>query len=104
MSTTTERLSPPGNGSEPHLSEQVVLSGAGLMSEGIERGRTSASAAMDVVDELVFGAFDILEELNTLSVQFLPQLTTELAAKPTALAKKAYGTASSAVRQAIQGL
>ncbi len=107
MSTTTERLTPTpatDNGIESHLSEQVVLSGAGLMSEGIERTRSGASAALDVVDEMVFGALDIIEELNAMSVQLLPQLTSELTVKPTTLAKKAYGTASGALRQALRDL
>ena len=99
---TIEHSSAPrtnGNGKagDHNLSDQVVLSGAGLLTGTIERTRTNAGSLIDVLDDLMLGAFDLVDELNDLAAQIVPQLV----AKPTALARKAYTSASGAARQAV---
>ena len=85
------------NGHEPNWSDQVVLSGAGLLTGSIERTRANTTALMDVLDELVLGTLDIVDELNAASAELLPKLAT----RPAELARKAYTTASGALRQTV---
>jgi hypothetical protein len=85
------------NGTESSLTDQAVLSGAGLLTETIGRTRDNAGTLIDVLDQMVLGTFDLIEELNSLSAQVLPQL----AAKQTELARTSYATVTSALRRVI---
>jgi hypothetical protein len=86
MSTT---LLEERNGHDPSLADQVVLSGAGLISSTVERSRQNTS----VVDGLVLGSLDLIDDLNAALASFAP--------KPSAFARKAYTSASDAVRQVL---
>jgi len=103
MSTSTtdvvaSRSSRNGSPTMPEtISDQVVLSGAGLLSQSLELTRSNATALVDVLDEIVLGAFDVIEEWNTLSTDMARQLT----AKPVEVARKAYTTGSATLRQAL---
>ena len=104
MSTTelhdrpaTKRTNGSGTPAERNWSDQVVLSGAGLITESIERTRINTVGLLDVLDELVLGTLDAVDELNALSAQLLPQL----GAKPAQIARRAYTVASRTFRQAI---
>jgi hypothetical protein len=94
----TARSHVAGNGAEPHWADQAVLSGAGLVNEGIQRSRVAANSLIDVADAMLLGTFDLIEEWNSaLAEQIVPAMT----AKPTELARKVYTTASTALRESI---
>jgi hypothetical protein len=90
-----------GNGIEPHWSDQVVLSGAGLLSGGIERTRVNTEALLDVADSLVLGTLDLIDEWTSLSAQLLPQLYPMLTTEPAKLARQTYVAATRAVREGV---
>ena len=92
------------NGVEPSFSDQVVLSGAGLLSNSVERTRANVDAALDIVDELVLGTFTIVDDVNAIAADLVPQLLPALTAKPAQLARQAYVTASAAVRRSVHNL
>jgi len=107
--STTELVTPKsrsgkdhnGNGLEQHWSDQVVLSGAGLLSEGIERTRANAEALINVVDAVILGTLDLVDEWSSLSAQLLPQLVPMVTTKPAQFARQAYTTATKAVRESV---
>src|SRR5579872_7425334 len=102
MTTTEMRSEHRANGADPAetWSDKVVLSGAGLMTMGIERTRSNAEAFMDVVDDLVLGGLGVVEEWTSASGELVQRLST-LAAAPIPHARKAYRTGATALRRAV---
>jgi hypothetical protein len=76
------------------LADQVVLTGAGLVSQGIDVGRVNALAALNALDEVVLGSFDVLEEWN----KFTGQLAEQFGTRPLEVARKAYSAGTQTVR------
>jgi hypothetical protein len=79
---------------------QVVLSGAGLVSQGIDIGRINAVALVNVLDEIVLGSLDIVEEWN----KFSGQMAQEFGNRPVQIVRKAYTTGTTTIRQLLATL
>jgi hypothetical protein len=82
------------------LAEQVVLSGAGLMSQGIDIGRVNALAALNVLDEVVLGSLGVVEEWN----RFTGQLAEQFGNRPVEVARKAYAAGTQTFRQFLTAI
>jgi hypothetical protein len=90
--TTRERHM---NGDTPTLTDQVVLSGAGLTSQGLASGRQVIAGMLDVVDTLVTGMFDGAEDLVRSTI------ATELAIKGITVTRDAWTTGIGTARTAL---
>ncbi len=93
MSTTETRVRSTNGHADASWSDQVVLSGAGLISQGIDLTRSNASSVLGVVDDVVLGTFDVVEEWSALA--------HSLTSKPIEVARRAYTSGSSTLRQVI---
>ena len=77
------------------LADQVVLSGAGLASHGITSARRVVIGAVDSMDTIALGTFDIAGQLVD------SNLVTELAAKSISVARQAWTIGMDAGRDAL---
>ena len=82
----------------PALTDQIVLSGAGVASQTLTTALRVADGAVTAVDTLVLGAFDIAEQLAASS------LVAELAAKGVDVSRQAWSAAVATTREALAGL
>lgn len=80
------------------LSDQIVLSGAGLASQGIRTALQLVDGALSAADILVLGTFDIAEQVAASS------LVADLSVKGIKVARESWSTAMETYRQAIAGL
>jgi hypothetical protein len=97
---TSGRVSTEHRNGDLALAEQVVLSGAGLASQGIDIGRVNALAALNVVDEVVLGSLGVVEEWN----RFTGQLAEQFGNRPVEVARKAYTAGAQTVRQFLSSI
>jgi hypothetical protein len=79
------------------LVEQVVLSSAGLVTRTIDATRVNTDSLVDVLDEIVLGTFDVLDEWTKMSGQLAEQFAT----KPIEVARRAYTVGSANLRQFV---
>src|SRR5258708_37325002 len=86
-----------GHTTDTAFADQVVLSGAGLVSQGIDIGRINAVALVDVLDEIVLGSLDIVEEWN----KFSGQMAQEFGNRPVQLVRKADTTGTTSIPQPL---
>lgn len=69
---------------EAALTDQVVLSGAGLASQGLGRIRQVVDGAISTVDSLVSGGFDVADQLVRSNI------ATELASASLGIARRSW--------------
>lgn len=79
----------------PALADQMVLSGAGLASHGITSARRVVIGAVDSMDTIAHGTFDIADKLVD------SNLVTEVAAKSISVARQAWTIGMGAGREAL---
>lgn len=82
------------------LGEQVVLSGAGLVSRGIGLTRVNTEAFVGVLDEIFLGTLDVVEEWAKMSGQMAEQFST----KPIEVVRRAYTTGTSSLRHLVAAI
>ena len=93
--TTTRERHTNGNGDTPTLTDQVVLSGVGLTSQGLASGRQIVAGMLDAVDTLVLGMFDGAEELVRSTI------ATDLATQGITVTRDAWATSIGTVKTAL---
>jgi hypothetical protein len=96
QTTRNGRTSP--SDETPALSEQVVLSSAGLASQGINTFRQVADGVVSAVDVLVLGSLDIAEQVAASS------LLADLGTKSIGVARQSWSTAVDTYRETIGAL
>ena len=74
----------PQNGDSASLADQVVLSGAGLASQGIGGVRRALDGTVGAVDALMNGAFDVADRI------IASNLLTEVARRTLGAAREAW--------------
>ena len=98
MTITETRSTSTGNGhteGTPTLSDQVVLSSAGLATLGIASGRQILDGLLDAFDTIVVGILDTTEQLMQSNAG------RELATKNIEVARQAWGTTMHTIKAAI---
>lgn len=104
MPTTTERAASTAthnghNTSEPTLlAEQVVLTTAGAATRTVETTRKMAEGALNAVDTLVQGSFDLAEQLTRST------LLTDVAVKGLSIGRQSWGIGIETSRQVLASL
>jgi hypothetical protein len=79
----------------PTLSDQVVLSTAGLATMGFATGRQIVEGLLDAFDAIVTGVLDSTEQLVQANV------ASDLATKNIGVARQAWGTTFQTIKAAI---
>jgi hypothetical protein len=102
--TMTATTSPPTrNGRKrpseetPALADQIVLSGAGLASQGITAALRVVGGALSAVDTLVLGGLDIAEQVAGSS------FAADLSTKGLAVARQAWITTVETYQETLAG-
>jgi hypothetical protein len=88
------------HGDNAALVEQVVLSGAGLVNRGIDVTRVNTGALVDVLDEIVLGTLNVMDEWTRMSGQLAEQFGT----RPIEVARRAYTVGSANLRQLVAAI
>ena len=82
----------------PALTDQIVLSGAGLASQGITAALRVVDGAVTAMDTLVLGSFDIAEQVAGSS------LVADLAGKSISVARQSWLNTIETYRETLAGL
>jgi hypothetical protein len=83
------------DGASPAFADQIVLSGAGLASQGISNARRVLDGVVGAVDTMVLGSLDIAEQVAQSS------LLSDLSTKGIEVARASWSTAVGTYREAI---
>jgi hypothetical protein len=84
-----------GDTPEPTLADQIVLSSAAFATQGLNDSRRLVGGLLDAVDVLVRGVFDGADQLVRSNV------VTDLATRAVEVARDAWSTAMSGVKESL---